>query len=446
MDPIQTLREKAENLQAKSEEILNKAAAENRELTAEENATLDDQRGIFAKTMAEIDRREAIQAQAAMLSQKTARKAEPVTPAGVTSPSPAGATAVALPSDPGGVTITRPITAGGDDSGHWGFKKGFGEYLRAVAAARNGSVDPRLVKNAVSTYSGENTGADGGYALPPDFRAGVNKLLDTPRNIFPLLDQLQTPNFTVTLPMDEDPPWSSSGLVAQQLAEGGQLTPQKPVLKQLAIPLQKYGDLAYVTEEMLADGTLIGPYIQQKCADKIGWKVNAAVFNALMSSGSKITTTKGATGAGAPPTLINVQAMYVNIFVNGFQDQAVWLANPALITTFQGYTIGNWPAYLPPGGLSNAPYATLLGRPVIFTELCNASGSEGDLVLFAPKTIYGLTKTDGLRTDVSIHMAFDQDLTAYRFFLRAAIKSKFSASITRPDATTASNIVTLQTR
>jgi hypothetical protein len=42
---------------------------------------------------------------------------------------------------------------------------------------------------------------------------------------------------------------------------------------------------------------------------------------------------------------------------------------------------GGVPVYLPPGGLSHAPFGTLMGRPVMPLEFCETLGTEGDIVL-----------------------------------------------------------------
>ena len=431
-DPVKELRKKAAQFNADAQLIVDGAVAAGRQMTQEEITNVNTLTGQGSAVMADVEAREKLEAQAAYLSTPQPRLTQSATP---------------MPQYGEPSSTHSPITARDNPTG--GFRN-ITEFFCAIAADKTGvkvgRMEPGRIRNAISTYANEGTGADGGFALPPDFRAGVQKLLDAPESIFPKFSQLQTPNFTVTLPTDEDPAWSASGLAASQVAEGAALTPVKPVLKQLSIPLLKYGDLCFVTEEMLADGTLIGPYVQAKAADKIGWKINNASYQAMLTSTGRKTTGKGSTGVGAPATLLNLQAMLVDNWVGGFNSKSMWIANPAYITTLQGYTIGNWPVYLPPGGISASPLGTLFGRPIIFSELCAAVGTEGDIMCFTPDQVYAVTKSDGLRADQSVQFAFDQDLTAFRFFIRAAIKHKWSAPITRPDTTTASSVVTLQTR
>ncbi len=417
---VEALREQAARCHLDAQTIRNKADAEARALTDVEKTSIDTLSTQFDNTMKDIQAAERLDAQAAVLAQVQPRKTAPVE------------------------AVRSPITAA-DDRGTWGFKH-TGDFLNAVANSARGIMDPRLVKNAVATYSSEGTPADGGFALPPDFRAGVQTLLDTPDNLFARLDQLQTVNAAITVPVDEDPPWSASGITSATVAEAVAVTPTKPLLKQLVLTLSKYGTLVFVSQEMLADGTNINGHIQRKAGDKIAYQLNKAVYTAITGSGSKIITAKNGEAVGAPAALASIQSMWSKVVVSNFQNRAVWLANPAYMTVLNTYTVGNWPAYLPPGGLSNAPYATLYGRPVLFTETCAAVGTEGDICLFVPDQFYGVTKSDGLRVDVSRDFAFDQDLIGFRFYIRAGAKSKFSAVITRPDTTTASNAVTLITR
>jgi HK97 family phage major capsid protein len=88
------------------------------------------------------------------------------------------------------------------------------------------------------------------------------------------------------------------------------------------------------------------------------------------------------------------------------------------------------PAYLPPGGLSASPYGTLLGRPVIPTEACPALGDKGDIIFGDLGNYQTVIKAGGIRSDVSIHIWFDYDITAFRFVLRVGGQPLWNSSIT----------------
>lgn len=121
--------------------------------------------------------------------------------------------------------------------------------------------------------------------------------------------------------------------------------------------------------------------------------------------------------------------------------------NPKLEATLLKLVIPNTTisAFVPAGGLSSAPFATLLGRRVIFTEQAAAVGTVGDIVLVCPRNFYAITK-GGPKASVSLHLYFDQGLVAYRTTIRMAVGSKRTSVITRPDATTVGDVAVLQTR
>jgi hypothetical protein len=83
---------------------------------------------------------------------------------------------------------------------------------------------------------------------------------------------------------------------------------------------------------------------------------------------------------------------------------------------------------------------------VIYSELCPAVGSEGDLMLVAPDQFFCVMKSGGPRTDVSIHAEFAKDVVGYRSYIRAVCQSKFSSTITRGDGTAAGTVITVAVR
>ncbi len=79
-----------------------------------------------------------------------------------------------------------------------------------------------------------------------------------------------------------------------------------------------------------------------------------------------------------------------------------------------------------------------------FASVCQALGTEGDIILFDPTQYLTVLKAEGMRTDVSIHLYFDSDHTAFRFIMRVGGQSYWPAAISRQyAANTLSPIVTL---
>jgi HK97 family phage major capsid protein len=267
------------------------------------------------------------------------------------------------------------------------------------------------------------------------------KMLEAPDSLVSRVDSITTFSNSITLPVDEETPWGATGINMTSTAEGVAFGQTKPVLKTLNVGLTKYGGLISVTEEMLEDGTNIGDFVTKKASDKLAYVLNAAVLAALTGSGSKLAVAKQAAEAAlAAPGLATIQKIWVSCLPQ-FRRNAVWLVNPILETALQNYTIGNNAVYVPQGGISGAPFATLYGRPILFLEGLAAQGVTGSVILADIGSVYGVFKSNGIRTDVTPYFAFDQDMLTYKVAVRAGFKSKLAAVVTRPDATTASNIV-----
>lgn len=73
--------------------------------------------------------------------------------------------------------------------------------------------------------------------------------------------------------------------------------------------------------------------------------------------------------------------------------------------------------YVPAGGLSEKPYGTLFGRPVIPLEQCSAAGDVGDIIL-ADISQYLLIDKGGIKAASSVHVRFLYDENVFRFIYR----------------------------
>jgi HK97 family phage major capsid protein len=103
-------------------------------------------------------------------------------------------------------------------------------------------------------------------------------------------------------------------------------------------------------------------------------------------------------------------------------------------------------AYMPPGGLSANPYATLMGRPVVPVEWCATLGTVGDIILADLR--HYVTATKGMiEPNMSIHLRFDYDESVFRFIFRIDGQPWWTAALTPyKGANTQSCFVALATR
>jgi HK97 family phage major capsid protein len=111
----------------------------------------------------------------------------------------------------------------------------------------------------------------------------------------------------------------------------------------------------------------------------------------------------------------------------------VWVINqdcePQLMQMSLGVGTGGVALYFPPGGLSAAPYATLMGRPVIAAEYMQTLGDQGDIML-ADFSEYQMIEKGGVQTASSIHVNFTYDETVFRFVYRTDGQPKWNSALT----------------
>jgi HK97 family phage major capsid protein len=95
-------------------------------------------------------------------------------------------------------------------------------------------------------------------------------------------------------------------------------------------------------------------------------------------------------------------------------------------------------------GLTTTPPATLLGRPIYFTEKCKALGTAGDIIL-ADLSYYLIGDRQKLTMATSQHVRFTTDETAWRFVERVDGQPWVDAKFQPANGSTLSPFVTLYT-
>lgn len=434
LEVIQDLKDKLLDLNEQATSLQAFADSESRELTEEESKRMDEIFADFRHTEEVIERRQRIESQRAKLSESVGRQLQPEDPAPQNQANPRQPE-----RRPMNVTVTDRLT---QDRGKWGWKS-FGEYALAAAKAshRSGHIDPRLIANAPTTVSTGGTDADGGYAVPPDFREQILVKVMGEDTIIGMTDQLVTSSNSITMPTDETTPWQSSGgVLAAWTGENAQMTQTKVALGTNVVPLHKLTALCPVTEELLEDAPAIDRYLSAKVPDKMNFKITDAILNGtgsgqptgIVGHAATVTVAKEIAQAADTVNATNIKKMYLAMYGQWRRD-AVWLINQDLETQLWDMSLeltsSSIPLYVPVGGFSQAPFATLLGRPVIPTQGAQTLGDLGDILFVNLSQYMSVTKTTGLRADVSMHLWFDYDTLAYRFILRIGGKPWHGSTI-----------------
>jgi HK97 family phage major capsid protein len=152
----------------------------------------------------------------------------------------------------------------------------------------------------------------------------------------------------------------------------------------------------------------------------------------IMNSPALVTVPKQSGQAAATIVKENIDNMWARLWARSRRN-AVWFINqdcePQLNQMNQAVGTGGQLVYLPPGGLSNAPYATLYGRPLFATEYNNALGAPGDIML-ADLSQYTLVDKGGVQAATSMHVAFLTDEFVFRITYRVDGKPMWATTIT----------------
>lgn len=461
MDPIiEQLREQQDELVQESRTLMAAADAEKRDLTEDELGTIKANTAKFNRITDDIDAREAVLAQEEMLSRPQGRQTDPDdlpdgddadpndddddddgTPAAA-APGLRPQARRGQPQRPRGSGV-KVIGRRDRLRGDHGFRS-FGDYVMAVknAGVRGSEIDGRLMAAAATTYGNESIGSDGGFAVPPDYRATIMEKAFGEDSLIARTDRQVVSSNSLTFPTDMTTPWGTNGIQAYWEGEAAAYTQSKPALQDVHIRLHKLTALVPVTEELLEDAPAMGTYVGRKAAEKIDFKVSNAITRGsgvgqpLGFLNAPCLVTEAKEGSQTADTIVaaNVVKMLSRMPIQS-RRTAVWLIHPDAEPQLPLMTIGDQAIYLPPGGLRDNPFGALLGRPVIPHQVAETVGDLGDIMFVDLMQYLTATKAGGMRSQTSIHLWFDQDLTAFKFTFRVAGQPWWSEATSSRDGT-----------
>lgn len=246
------------------------------------------------------------------------------------------------------------------------------------------------------------------------------------------------------------------GIRGYWLGEGGSYTASAPKFRQIELKLKKAGALVYATDEMLADSVALESYIMRNLPGELRFVVEDSTINGtgagqplgILNSGAVVEIAKDVGQAAATVTSTNIMRMWARRWVPG--TDYTWLINQDVTPQLHALSLDTGTAgqlvYMPPGGLSGLPYATLYGRPVIEVEYAQTLGTAGDIILASMGEYQAIDK-GGVQSASSIHVNFTTGEQVFRFTYRFDGQPKWASALTPKNGTnTVSPFVTLAAR
>jgi HK97 family phage major capsid protein len=325
--------------------------------------------------------------------------------------------------------------------------RSFGEQLQSIFkhyASKGSEHDPRLVR--APTGAGEVDPTGGGFLVQVDFAAAIFMLAHDMGEILQRVNKIPisaNANGLKIPGVDETSRATGSrwgGVASSWVGEGTAVTPSKPKFRTIEFDLKKLMSVMYTSDELLQDSTALTAIAGQAFSEEVMFMTEDAIVEG--------------TGAGMPlgymkcPALItvpiqtgqatktivkeNIDNMWARLWARSMKN-ACWFINqdilPQLNAMNQAVGTGGQLVYLPPGGLSATPFATLYGREIVWTEYNSTLGTTGDIVL-ADLSQYTLVDKNGVQAATSMHVAFLTDEQVFRITYRVDGKPMWSVPLT----------------
>ena len=339
-----------------------------------------------------------------------------------------------------------------------------GEQLRSIATAGSpgGAMDERLEMRAASGMN-EGVPSEGGFLVQTDYASELIKAVNETGVLVPKCKKIPIGAGSTGLKMnasDETDRADGSrwgGILAYWKSEAAAKVSSKPKVRQIELKLKKLIGLCYATDELMEDATALEGVIREGFAEEFGFQLDDAVIEGtgagmplgILNAPCLVSQAKEAGQAAATIVAENIEKMYARVPARSLKN-AVWLINqecwPQLFQLSHAVGVGGVPVFVPAGGLSQAPFGTLFGRPIEPIEQASALGTVGDIIL-ADFSQYLMIDKGGVQSASSIHVRFVYDESVFRFVYRVDGQPIPSNVLTPFKGTaTLSPFVTLATR
>ncbi len=444
------LRQRASELETEAQTLVTSIAGENRDATEIEQAEIDRRLSEADRVTRQAEQIESINARIQSRAQPQGRISSPTFEAGESEDD-------------------KKIRTGGFQSA--------GHFFREVTLASNRSVSSSnyqaltayrdlatRVQQRAATGGNIMVDSEGGDLIPYEYAGTIWDKAREENDIVSRINFTPISGNTMRFPIVGETSRANGsrygGLASYWDGEAEQFTTSKPKFGTNELRLKKVTVYVPATNELLEDsGGAFASFVQTKVPEEIGFKIQDGVINGtgngmpmgILQAACLVTQTKESGQASATFVAANWLKMWSRVYApcrrNAVilfnQDMEPQLAQMTIATgTYSGQLV-----YMPPTGLSDSPYATLNGRPLIPIPQCPTLGTKGDFIVADFSQMHAIRKSTGIKQDMSIHVRFDYDETVFKFSMRLDVQPAWPTALTPFKGTnTQSPFVCLETR
>lgn len=357
-----------------------------------------------------------------------------------------------------------------DAEGRWGFNS-FADFLGEVKLCPNKSTpterllkaynSPAVIRKA-ATGMGELVGSDGGFLVPPSFSTKIFERMYNENALLSKTDQYPVAGNSMEFPRNAETSrvdgsrWG--GVRSYWVQEGSTITASQPTFGKFRLNLHKLATSVALTSELKQDAPALEAYLSRVFAAEMAFETGKAIFRGngagrplgFLNAPCAVTVSKEVGQAAATLVSENIVKMWARRFSMGPTGSYMWLVNQDVAPQLHLLTLNIGTAgiatYMPPGGLSSAPYGTLMGAPVVEVEWASTLGTVGDISL-VDLSQYVTISNGGPQTVNSLHVYFLSDQEVIRTTWRVDGQPWQASALTPFQGTnTQSAFVLLETR
>lgn len=249
------------------------------------------------------------------------------------------------------------------------------------------------------------------------------------------------------------------GLRGYWTGEENPISTSRPSFDNTTLKLKKLAVAVFVTEEMLDDNSyVLQQWVARAVRREIDFMLGDACFRGngvsqplgFLNAPGTVSVAKESGQAANTVVAENILNMWARRVAGQPQDKLAWFVNQEVEAVLPKMVLGTGGnsalTFMPAGGISGSPYATLMGRPIVPTEFNEALGTVGDIALSDFSQMLSISK-GGVQEAVSSEVEFLRDLLCYKFTIRVDAKPADDKVITPyKGSATQSPFITLATR